>query len=33
MAEEPERRSSAELEISLRADIARIADRRPLAGF
>ncbi len=33
MAEEPGRRSSAELESSLRADIAHISDRRARAGF
>ena len=33
MAEEPGRRSSAELETSLRADIAHISDRRARAGF
>ena len=33
MAEEPDGRSSAELETSLRADIAHISDRGALAGF
>jgi hypothetical protein len=33
MAEEPAHRPSAELESSLRADIAHISDRRARAGF
>ena len=33
MAEEPARRSSADLESSLRADIANISDGRARAGF
>lgn len=33
MAEEPARRCSAELETSLRADIAHISDRGARAGF